>query len=99
MRIAIATAIIVTAASGAAACKKKASAQECDALLDHFAELVVKERFPDAGPEVITKERARERQEAKAADELKNCTSEVTPVEHACAMKASSSEAVIKCLE
>jgi len=99
MRIAIVTAVIVTAALGASACKKKASSSECDALLDHFAELVVKERFPDAGAEVVAKERAREREEAKAADELKNCTSEVTTAEHACAMKAATSEAVIKCLE
>lgn len=98
MRVAI-VAVIATCALGAPACKKKVTSQECDALLDHFAELVVKERFPDAGPDVVAKERTRERGEAKAADELKNCTSEVTAAEHACAMKASTSEAVIKCLE
>lgn len=79
-------------------CKKKVSAKQCDELLDRFSELVVKEHFPDAGPEQVAAERTRERAEAKG-DELKNCTSEVQPEEHACAMKATTSEALIKCLE
>ncbi|MDB4933098.1 MAG: hypothetical protein JWP87_70 [Labilithrix sp.] len=81
-----------------AACKGKVSQKQCDELLDRFSELVVKERFPDAGPEVVNAERTRERAEAKG-DEFKNCTSEVQANEHACAMKAASSEALIKCLE
>ena len=81
-----------------ASCKKKVSAKQCDELLDHFSELVVKEHFPDAGADVVAAERTRERAEAKG-DELKNCTSEVQPEEYGCAMRASSSEALIKCLE
>lgn len=81
-----------------AGCSKKVSQQQCDQLIDHFADLVVKEHFPDAGPEVVAAERTRERQEAKG-DELRNCTSEVQIDEHACAMKATTSEGVIHCLE
>lgn len=80
-------------------CKKKISQEQCDQLLDHFAELVVKERYPDAGADVVQTERTRERQEAKSANEFKNCTSEVQFPEHECAMKAQSSDALIKCLE
>jgi hypothetical protein len=80
-------------------CKKKISQEQCDQLLDHFAELVVKERYADAGAEAIATERTRERQEAKHANEFKNCTSEVQTSEHECAMKAQSSDALIKCLE
>jgi len=80
-------------------CKKKISQAECDQLVDHFAEIVVKERFPDAGPEAIKAERDRERREATNADEFKNCTSEVQTNEHACAMRAQTSDGVIKCLE
>ena len=79
-------------------CRRKVSEKQCDELVDRFAELVVKERFPDAGPEVIDAERLRERGEAKG-DELKNCTSQVQADEHKCAMTAKSSEALIKCLE
>ncbi|MDB4947256.1 MAG: hypothetical protein JWP97_6790 [Labilithrix sp.] len=81
-----------------AACKNKVSQPECDALIDHFAEVVVRERFPDAGADTVNAERTRERSEAKG-DVLRNCTSEVQPSEHACAMKAQGSEAIIKCLE
>ncbi|MDF2693565.1 MAG: hypothetical protein K0S65_1948 [Labilithrix sp.] len=80
-------------------CKKKISQSQCDEVLEHFAELVVKERFADAGPEAIAAERVRERQEAKNADEFKNCTTEVQANEHDCAMKAQTSDALIKCLE
>jgi hypothetical protein len=80
-------------------CKKKVTQAQCDQLLDHFAELVVKERYADAGPEAIAAERARERQEATHANEFKNCTSEVQTNEHECAMKAQTSDALIKCLE
>jgi hypothetical protein len=91
--------MMLTFASGLGACKKKVTQAQCDQLLDHFAELVVKERFADAGPDAIATERDRERQEAKRADEFKNCTSEVQANEHDCAMKAQTSDAVIKCIE
>lgn len=79
-------------------CKRKVSEQQCDELLDRFAEMVVKEQFADAGPQVIAAEKQRERTEAKG-DVFRNCTSEVQAPEHACAMKATTSEQLIKCLE
>lgn len=85
--------------AGMSSCKKKVSQKECDEMLDRFSELVVKERMPDAGAEALAAERTRERSEAKSDDAFKNCTSEVQANEHACAMKATSSEALIKCLE
>jgi hypothetical protein len=80
-------------------CRKKATAQQCDQLLDRFAELVVKERLPDAGTDQVSAERLRERSEAKSDDAFKNCPSEVQEGEFRCAMSATSSEALIKCLE
>lgn len=79
--------------------RQKASQAQCDALLDHYAELVTKEQFPDAGPQEIAAEKQRERSEARRSDDFKNCTSQVQPSEHDCAMKATTSDAVIKCLE
>jgi hypothetical protein len=89
---------LVALVGSAASCKKKVSPKQCDELIEHFAELVVKERFPDAGPDVVAAEKTRERAEAKG-DELKNCTSEVQPAEYECAMRATTSEALIKCVE
>jgi hypothetical protein len=95
----LALAAVVAPGASATGCAKKASQQQCDQLLDRFAELVVKEQFADAGPAEIAKERERERGEAKADPSFTNCTSEVQPSEADCAMKASSSEGMIKCLE
>ena len=86
-------------AGGAVSCKRKVSQKQCDELLDRFSTLVVKERFPDAGADALAAEQTRERGEAKSDDAFKNCTSEVQADEHACAMKAATSEALIKCLE
>ncbi len=90
---------LILAIGAAPACKKKVTEKQCDELLERFAELVVKERFPDAGAPEIAKEKDRERNEAKADQAFKNCTSEVQTDEHACAMKATTSEGLIKCLE
>ena len=79
-------------------CKRKVSEQQCDELVDHFAELVVREQFADAGPEVMAAEKQRERTEAKG-DVLRNCSTEVQAGEHECGMKAKSSDVLIKCLE
>ncbi len=91
--------LAASALSSLVGCKKKISQAQCDQMLDHFAELVVKERNADAGPEAVAAERARERREAQNADEFRNCPSQVQANEHDCAMKAQTSDALIKCLE
>jgi hypothetical protein len=84
-------------------CKKKVTQEQCDQLMDHFADLVVKERVADGGVEAgadgLAAQRAHELREAKHANEFRNCPSEVQVDEHACAMKAQTSDALIKCLE
>jgi hypothetical protein len=97
--LALLWAAALAALGSATSCKRKVSSKHCDELLERFSELVVKEHFPDAGAEVVAAERTRERKEAKSDDAFKNCTSEVQADEYACAMKAASSEALIKCLE
>lgn len=99
LRAAIVLGALAASVIASSGCKKKVDSKQCDELLDRFSELVVKERFPDASADVVAAERAREKSEAKATDELKNCTSEVQREEYACAMKAASSDAFIKCLE
>lgn len=93
----VAGALIATC--GLLGCRKKASSQQCEELLDRYADLVAKERFADAGVAEMAAERARERIEAKGDDAFKNCTSEVQVGELACAMRADSSQALLKCLE
>ncbi len=80
-------------------CKPKATGAQCDQLLDRYAQLVVTERFADAGPDQIKSEREREKSEARGDDAFKNCSSEVSQTEFDCAMRAPSADAVEKCLE
>jgi hypothetical protein len=97
--LAAVAALAALAGGATTGCAKKASQRQCDQLLDRFAELVVKEQLADAGAAEIAKERERERGEAQADPTFTNCTSEVQVSEADCAMKASTSEGMIKCLE
>ena len=84
---------------GATGCKKKVTPAQCDELLDRFSQLVVREKLKDAPPEQIKAEQAREREEATSDDNFKNCTSELSTEDYACAMAATSSDGLMKCLE
>jgi hypothetical protein len=92
-------AIAALAIASAGACRPKASAAQCDELLARYAALVVTARFPDASPEQIEAERARERDEARTDDAFKNCSSQVSHSEFECAMRAPNADAFEKCLE
>ena len=81
------------------ACKSKVTPAQCDLLVDRYAQLVVNEKFPDASAEMIRLERDRERSEAHADDAFKNCSSEVNEPEFSCAMRATTADALEKCLE
>ncbi len=81
------------------ACRDRVSRAQCDELLSHFAELVVREKLPNAPPEAVRAEQAREREEAARDDNFKNCTTELRAEEYRCAMVARTTEALIKCLE
>ena len=85
--------------AASAGCKPKATGAQCDQLLDRYAQLVVTERFADAGPDQIRAEREREKSEARGDDAFKNCSSEVSQPELECAMNAPSADALEKCLE
>ena len=80
-------------------CKPKITSAQCDALVDRYAQLVVTEKLPDAGPATIKAEQDRERTEARGDDSFKNCTSEVSRDEFDCAMRAATADAIEKCLE
>jgi hypothetical protein len=93
--------VAATAAVGlwAGACRPRATATQCDRLLDRYAQLVVTEKFPDASADLIRLERERERNEARADDAFKNCSSEVSQQEFDCAMRAPNANSLEKCLE
>jgi hypothetical protein len=90
---------VVVAFALPCACKKKVNDAQCGDLLDRYATLVVKEKLKDAPPEKVKAEQARERDEAQRDDDFKNCTTELSMEDYACAMKAETSDALEKCLE
>jgi hypothetical protein len=90
---------VVASVWGVGACKGHVSREQCDALVEHFADMVVHERMPSADAEVVAKEKAREREEAARDDSFKNCPTELRSDDYSCAMSARTSEALIECLE
>ena len=86
-------------ATFSAGCRKKVTQVQCDEVMDRFADLLANERYRDAGAAAVAQARAKEKTEAKNANEFKNCTTEVLMSEYACAMNAVTSDALIKCLE
>ncbi len=91
--------VCVVAAAALGGCRKHVTQAQCDEIVGHYAELVVHEKFPDASVETIAKEKERERSEARADDGFKNCTTELEPSDHACAMAATTPDALETCLK
>jgi len=92
-------ALCLMAAAAVVACRKHVTQAQCDEMVGHYAELVVRERFPDASADTIAKEKEREQGEARADDGFKNCTTELEPSDHACAMAATTPDALETCLK
>jgi hypothetical protein len=97
--IVVAILACVACSSTLGACKAKASASQCDQLVDRYATLVVTEKLADASAAAIQAEQAREKAAARGDDAFKNCSSEVSQAEFDCAMRTTSPDAFEKCLE
>ena len=94
-----AAACLAAATAALVGCRKHVTQAQCDEMVGHYAELVVRERFPDASADTIAKEKEREQGEARADDGFKNCTTELEPSDHACAMAATTPDALETCLK
>ncbi len=99
MSRALALLVPIAITIAAPSCKSKVTAAQCDELLDRYAQLVIQERMKDAPAELVKAEQVREREEARNDDDFKNCTSELSTEDFACAMKAKTADALEKCLE
>jgi hypothetical protein len=77
---------------------KKATATQCDTLIERYAELVVREQFPDASPQEIAIERDREKSAAHGDDAFK-CTAVIEASSYECAMRATTPDGLEHCLE
>ena len=80
-------------------CRRKVTPSQCETLVAHYAEVVVRGEMPGASDDVVRSEQKRVREEANGDEGFRNCTTEVGPGEYACAMAAATPDAIEKCLE
>jgi hypothetical protein len=78
---------------------KKATPAQCDLLIERYAELVVREQFPDAAAGEIQLERDREKSAAHADVAFKDCPTLVEAPSYECAMRATTPDTLEHCLE
>ncbi len=84
-----------------AACKSppaNASVAECDALLDRYTELALRESVPDASADLVDAQKAQVREMAAASSVLTACPGHITQAQRTCAMSASTPDAFEACL-
>lgn len=80
------------------ACGKPLDQSECDALLDHYTDLLLQAYRPDStGPQRIVA-RASARAKARNDPAFGQCSHKVTRAEYECAMRAVSPDALEQCL-
>ena len=82
-----------------AGCRKIATRQQCDAIVDRYVDLVVKSDAPDAGAAEIAAMKSMVREIAAADEDFRSCPTHVEIAQYDCAMKAATPETIEKCLE
>lgn len=80
------------------ACGKPPSHEECDALLDHYVELLVKSDRPGTNAAELHKLQIQARDKAKDDPEFRECSARVSRRAFDCAMSAANADVLEQCL-
>jgi hypothetical protein len=90
--------VLLALAAPATGCKKPISREECDQLLDHYVELLLKSDRPDVRAEELL--RLQNEARAKAAEDpaFQHCTDEVERAQFHCAMQAKNPDRLEQCM-
>ncbi|HEY4104966.1 MAG TPA: hypothetical protein VGM44_13805 [Polyangiaceae bacterium] len=80
------------------ACGKPPSQDECDALLDHYVELLVSSDRPGTKAGELHKLQLEARQKAATDPEFNQCQKRVSRRAYDCAMSAPSADKLEQCL-
>ena len=91
-------ALLLSCALSAQGCGKRPSHEECEALLDHYVELLVNSDRPGTNAAELHKLQLQAREKAKDDPEFSACTERVSRRELDCAMKASNADLLEQCL-
>ncbi len=79
-------------------CHEKVSPPECQALLDHYVELLAQSDGKTPSTEEIQRMQREARVEAASDPQFARCSEEVSRQELECAMKAHTADDVERCL-
>jgi len=80
------------------ACGKPPSHDECDALLDHYVELLVNSDRPGTNAAELHKLQTQARDKAKDDPEFRECSARVSRHAFDCAMSAPNADVLEQCL-
>ena len=81
-----------------AACGKPPSHEECDALLEHYVELLAHSDRPGTNAAELHKLQIQAREKAKDDPEFRACSERVSRRAYDCAMNASNPDLLEQCL-
>ncbi len=81
-----------------AACAKPPSHDECDALLEHYVELLVNSDRPGTNAAELHKLQIQARDKAKDDPEFRECSARVSRHAFDCAMSAPNADLLEQCL-
>jgi hypothetical protein len=82
----------------AVGCDKQLSADECNALLDHYVTVLADSDRPGSSETELIRLRAEARAKAARDPAFSRCASQVSRSKFECAMQASSSDRLEQCL-
>lgn len=80
------------------ACSRPLDATECNQLLDHYTELLVRQERRGISDEEVERLKQRARTRAAASSDFAQCAAKVSRGQWECAMKAPSVDEVERCL-
>jgi len=91
-------ALCVLGASALGGCGKPPNTEECDALLDHYVELLVNSDRPGTNAGELHKLQVQARQKAAQDPEFLQCSKRVSRRAYDCAMNAPNADKLEQCL-
>jgi hypothetical protein len=90
--------MLVLCSSSLPGCAEPLSAEECNALLDHYVTLLAASDRPGTNDTELVRLRSQAREKAAKDPAFRRCAKEVARSKFECAMQASSADVVEQCL-
>lgn len=93
-------ALVVTSCSALASCHEPLQRTECDQLLDHYTEKLVRSENPRVAPHVVVEKQrlAKDLARREPMFEYDRCNEDVSRSQYDCAMAASDVDSIERCL-